>query len=99
MALARTEAPAADAAQRDQFRWKPGPILLLDDFFLDRAENLVRKVTPPRRNPDPIVTGARPDGKGDGCFQPYFTVIRDPVHGCPLVLPNGAGHRPADGTA
>jgi ABC-type cobalamin/Fe3+-siderophores transport system ATPase subunit len=27
-----------------------------------------------------------------------ITVIRDPVHGCPLVLPNGAGRRPADGT-
>ena len=79
MVLARADGPAADPAQRDQFRWKPGPCLLLDDFLLERTENLLRKVTPPRRHPGPVVTGARPDGKGDDCFQPYFTVIRDPV--------------------
>ncbi|MBN1443539.1 MAG: hypothetical protein JXA90_12585, partial [Planctomycetes bacterium] len=93
MLLALADIPAADPLEPradlqqpakappppDGLRWRPGPCLLLDDFLVERSENLSRKVTPPRRHPAPIVTGAGDDGKGDRCFQPYFTVIRDPV--------------------
>lgn len=53
----------------------PGPHLLLDDVLLDRSEGITREVRRPARDaaiPNPVVTGA-----GDGCFQPYMTVLRD----------------------
>ncbi len=77
--LGGASAPAADSVRPDALAWRPGPCLLLDDFVIERSENLARKVTPPARHPVPVVTGAGPDGMGDCCFQPYFTVIRDPA--------------------
>ncbi|NUM54854.1 MAG: hypothetical protein HUU46_14505 [Candidatus Hydrogenedentes bacterium] len=53
----------------------PGPLLFLDEYFIDASENVSREVESPQRResiPNPIVTG-----KEDGCFQPYMTVLRD----------------------
>lgn len=53
----------------------PGPHLFIDDFYVAAAEGVTREVQPPVRDgslPNPIVTG-----KGDGCFQPYMTILRD----------------------
>jgi len=73
--LAATLLPAGEGP----LAWKPGPVLLLDDAIVDRSEGLARRIRPPARLPEPVVTGARPDGKGDDCFQPYLTVLRDPA--------------------
>lgn len=57
----------------------PGPHLFLDDFLIERSENVTRKVNQPQRDsevPNPIVSGAK--GMGDDCFQPYMTILRDP---------------------
>ena len=79
LALAPAPVPAAAPPQPVPPRWKAGPCLLLDDFLLAQSEHLARKVTPPARHPAPVVTGAGSDGRGDRCFQPYLTVIRDPL--------------------
>ena len=58
---------------------KPGPHLLLDEYLIEAAEGLTRKVNPPARDPglpNPIVTA-----KEDRCFQPYLTVSRSPETG------------------
>ncbi|MBI2302148.1 MAG: hypothetical protein HYU66_24860 [Armatimonadetes bacterium] len=58
---------------------QPGPHLLLDDALIASAENVTRRVDCPVRDPaipNPVVTG-----REDGCFQPYFTVQRDPASG------------------
>lgn len=55
----------------------PGPHLLVDDAFLEQSEGIMREVRQPRRDPaipNPLVTGS-----GDGCFQPYMTVLRTPA--------------------
>jgi hypothetical protein len=51
-----------------------GPHLFLDDHLIAGQENLTRRVCPPARLPEPVVTGPE-----DKCFQPYLTVLRDPV--------------------
>lgn len=57
------------------FAPSPGPLLFLDEYYIDASENIAREVMKPERDasiPNPIVTG-----KEDGCFQPYMTVLRD----------------------
>ena len=54
--------------------------LLLDDYLIEESENVVRQVNQPKRDPNlpnPLVTGEE-----DHCFQPYFTVLREPQTGC-----------------
>lgn len=54
---------------------RPGAHLFIDDYLIERSENLTRCVNVPSRDPaipNPLVTG-----KEDGCFQPYLTVLRD----------------------
>jgi hypothetical protein len=51
-----------------------GPHLFIDDYLIESQSNLKRVVNQPKRLPEPVVTG-----KEDGCFQPYVTVVRDPV--------------------
>jgi hypothetical protein len=60
----------ADTAERISGK---GPHLFLDDDLILTQENLHREITPPRRLPQPVVTGPE-----DKCFQPYVTVLRDP---------------------
>jgi hypothetical protein len=53
-----------------------GPLLFLDERYIESSENVTREVIQPKRDAsisNPIITG-----KGDGCFQPYLTVLRDP---------------------
>lgn len=53
----------------------PGPLLFLDEYFIESSENVTREIMQPQRDasiPNPIVTG-----KEDGCFQPYLTVLHD----------------------
>ncbi len=52
-----------------------GPHLFLDEYLIERVENVERVVDAPQRDPsipNPIVTG-----KEDGCFQPYMTILHD----------------------
>jgi len=52
-----------------------GPHLLIDDQLIETSNNLRRVVNRPSRDvahTNPIITG-----KGDGCFQPYMTVLRN----------------------
>ena len=57
-----------------------GPHLLLDEHWVQEPVNLSRKVNRPVRTLDgPVVTGGA--GKGDNCFQPYLSVVRDPATG------------------
>lgn len=58
---------------------EPGPHLFIDDFLIETASGLKRRVNCPLRDPkipNPLITG-----KEDGNFQPYMTVIRDPLSG------------------
>ncbi|MFV1967385.1 MAG: PA14 domain-containing protein [Pirellulaceae bacterium] len=58
---------------------QPGPHLLLDDYLIAESSGIERVVLQPPRDPaipNPIVTGPE-----DGCFQPFFTVLRDPKTG------------------
>ena len=55
---------------------EPGPHLLLDDHLIAESTGVERMVLQPQRDPNipnPIVTGPE-----DRCFQPFFTVLRDP---------------------
>jgi hypothetical protein len=55
---------------------KKGPHLFIDDLLIAESRNLRRVVNQPVRSAEvsnPVVTG-----KGDGCFQPYLTVLNDP---------------------
>jgi hypothetical protein len=57
------------------FAPSPGPLLFLDEYYIDASENISREVMKPTRDaniPNPIV-----NGKDDGCFQPYMTILRD----------------------
>lgn len=56
--------------------WRAGPYMLLDDALVAQTDGLVRRVEPPARLPEPVVTGFE-----DGCFQPYLSVIRSPETG------------------
>jgi hypothetical protein len=51
-----------------------GPQLFLDDNLIAEQKNLRRVIQSPDRLPEPIVTSAQ-----DKCFQPYVSVLRDPV--------------------
>lgn len=71
--------PSTTAATGKPIPLKPGPHLFLDDFLIAGSTNIIRKVNVPQRDPaipNPIVTG-----KEDGCFQPFFSVVRDPANG------------------
>ena len=74
-------AASGPAFSEPALSWKPGPYPLFDDHFLAATENVDRKIHPPQRLPEPIITGAKEDGSGDNCFQPYFTVLRSPETG------------------
>ena len=74
-----------DQAQQEKLRptrpvpTHPGPHLLMDDALIESSENLQRVVRQPIRDPNignPIVRGEE-----DRCFQPYFTVSRNPETG------------------
>ena len=57
-------------------RLRPGPHLFIDDFLVEKSQDIKRRVNCPRRDPDlpnPVVTG-----KQDHCVAPYMTVLRDP---------------------
>jgi hypothetical protein len=63
------------AAGPTPIRLAPGPHLLLDDYLVASSEGLTRRIQRPVRTLDhPVVTA-----KEDGNFQPYVTVVRDPV--------------------
>ncbi len=52
-----------------------GPHLFIDDYFIEASTNVKRVVNVLQRDPsiqNPII-----DGKTDGCFQPFMSVIRD----------------------
>jgi hypothetical protein len=73
--------PSAQGAGHgaEPIRLSPGPQLLLDEYLVERATGITRRVNCPVRNPqipNPLVTGA-----DDGCVAPYMTVIRDPQTG------------------
>ncbi len=56
-----------------------GVQLLLDDYLIEESENIIRQVNPPKRDPNlpnPLIRGDE-----DGCFQPFFSVLRDPQTG------------------
>lgn len=83
LASVRPQGPRVDKSaryepgpvRRDPVALRPGPHLFVDDFLIEAASNVTRRVNVPRRDPalsNPIVTG-----KEDGCFQPYLTVLRD----------------------
>jgi len=58
---------------------RPGPHLLVDDRLIESSRNIARSVQQPRRDPaiaNPVVTGPE-----DRCFQPFFSVLRDPKTG------------------
>jgi len=57
----------------------PGPHLLLDECLIAESRGVQRVVRQPTRDaaiPNPIVTG-----REDRCFQPFFSVLRDPSTG------------------
>jgi len=57
-----------------------GPHLFIDDHLVGSSTNVVRTVNRPERQlKEPIVHGKK--GKGDNCFQPYMSVLRDPKTG------------------
>jgi hypothetical protein len=65
----------ASAANAGPIELSRGPHLFIDDYLIAESQNIRRVVCPPSRDvehPNPIVTA-----KGDGCFQPYMTVLRD----------------------
>ncbi len=69
------------AMEESQLVWEGGAYLLLDDYYTAQSQGLTRKINSPEKLPEPIITGKKEDGTGDNCFQPYFTVIRDPGSG------------------
>ena len=55
---------------------KRGPHVLMDGYIFDTCEGVARRVMCPARDPsipNPVITG-----EGDGNFQPYMTILRDP---------------------
>jgi len=68
---------AADAdTRRDEPYSCRGVQLLLDEYLLEKSENVIRQVNQPKREPNlanPLITGGE-----DHCFQPYFTILQDP---------------------
>ncbi len=56
-----------------------GVQLLLDDYLIEESENVVRRVNEIKRDPEmpnPLIRGEE-----DRCFQPFFSVHRDPESG------------------
>ncbi|MHC4501191.1 MAG: PA14 domain-containing protein, partial [Planctomycetota bacterium] len=54
---------------------RPGPHLFIGDYLIESSQDIIRQVKQPQRDPNipnPVVTGWV-----DGCFQPYFSVVRD----------------------
>ena len=73
--------PTPDGTQRGEkpIRLTTGPHLFIDDFLIEKASGVERRVNCPVRDPEipnPLVTG-----KEDGCVAPYLTVVRDPESG------------------
>jgi len=73
--------PAANATMspKEPLRLRPGPHLFIDDYLIDKTASVTRRVNCPVRDAsiaNPIITG-----KEDLNFQPYMTVLRDPVTG------------------
>src|SRR5262245_42252517 len=66
---ALSDAPAAPSVLKIGL----GPQLFLDDYVIERLENLVRRVQPPARLEKPVL-----DSKTFGTTQPYLTVLQDP---------------------
>lgn len=55
---------------------RPGPHLFIDDYLVDKAVNVQRRVNSPTRDPNgpnPII-----NGQDDLNYQPYMSIIRDP---------------------
>ncbi|MGI8965043.1 MAG: hypothetical protein ACR2H1_03025 [Limisphaerales bacterium] len=61
-----------------------GPQLFLDDYLIERMENLKREVQSPQRHGPPIL-----DSKTFGVTQPYLTVLRDDKKGFRMFYNNG----------
>ena len=57
----------------------PGPHLLIDDYYIERSENIERVVNKPER--DPAIPNPIVDGPEDACFQPYMSILRNPSTG------------------
>ena len=57
---------------------KPGPHLFIDHYLIADQTFLSRTVNRPEKLPEPIISG---DTGGDGNFQPYMSVLRDPDTG------------------
>lgn len=58
---------------------KAGPHLFVDEYLIELSENVTRRIQQPARDPrlaNPVVTGPL-----DRCFQPFFSVLRDPQSG------------------
>ncbi len=56
-----------------------GVQLLLDEALLEESRNITRQVHRPKRDaniPNPLIRGAE-----DRCFQPFFSVLKDPQTG------------------
>lgn len=73
------EYAAAVARPAGPIALAPGPQLFLDEYLIESAAGVTRKVLSPQRDPaipNPIITGPE-----DRCFQPYFTVSRSPETG------------------
>src|SRR5262245_49872149 len=63
------------AAREERARALPAGIhLFLDSELIAGERNMRRVIRPPARLPWPVVTAA-----DDKCFQPYVSVLRDPV--------------------
>jgi len=56
----------------------PGPHLFIDDYLIGQQTFLSRTVNNPTKLPEPVITGGE---NGDGNFQPYMSVLRDPDTG------------------
>jgi hypothetical protein len=65
----------AGAEARNPMSIRPGPHLFIGDYLIESSQNIIREVKQPQRDgsiDNPVVTGWE-----DGCFQPYFSVVRD----------------------
>ncbi|MBN1125210.1 MAG: hypothetical protein JXA82_09385 [Sedimentisphaerales bacterium] len=56
-----------------------GVQLLLDDYLIENSESISRQINQPKRDPtipNPLITGEE-----DCCFQPFFSIFKDPQTG------------------
>jgi hypothetical protein len=63
-------------AASDVISLQPGPQLFIDDFLIEQRTGVTRTVHHPFKTGIPIITGG---SGGDSCFQPYLSVLHDPV--------------------